>query len=68
MVPTLWEHILGSGIFLQALFTLTMLACFIIVIINTLQHRNVDGLPATCAGSQTKKLNYLITKTNYLQS
>jgi len=26
----------------------------IIPIINTLQHRNVDGLPATCAGSQTK--------------
>ena len=24
-----------------------------IIIINTLQRRNVDGLPATCAGSQT---------------
>ena len=28
----------------------------ILFIINTLQHRNVDGLPATCAGSKTKNL------------
>ena len=28
----------------------------IIIIINTLQHRSVDGLPATCAGSQNKNL------------
>ena len=28
----------------------------IIIIINTLQHRNVDGLPATCTGSQTENL------------
>ena len=34
-----------------------MIYIIIIIIIITLQHRSVDGLPATRAGSQTKIQN-----------
>ena len=52
------HHAISVNLTEDQTFDMAIADIIIMIIINTLQHINVDGLPVTCAGSQTKNLRW----------